>query len=477
MLIRNARLLDGRAVDVRIADDNVTAISHHDPASTEDATIIEAGGGLLIPGLHDHHVHVAATAAALASVPCGPPEVLNREDLVSALYRAAGTGWLRGIGYHESVAGDLDRAWIDAVIADRPVRIQHRSGRMWIFNSLGLERLRSATNGASPTGLDLKSGQLFDEDEWLRSALGSSPPEFRVVAERWARWGVTGLTDMNPQNDRAAAGHFARQQAGGSLPQRIVLAGLPELASAPAGTHLTIGPVKVHLHEARLPDYDALVVLIREAHAQGRKVAVHCVTETELAFTLAALSDAGAEPGDRIEHASVAPDALVAEIALLNLTVVTQPNFVAERGDTYLAAIDQQDWPSLYRLRAFRKANVTLAGGTDAPFGAADPWAAMAAAVSRRTRGGLRLSPQEALTPEEALNLFLADPHDLSRTRNVEVGIAADLCLLTQDWAALRENIGSADVQASFIGGRLVHLADPVAVAVERTGRAARPPA
>ena len=465
MLIRNARLLGGQAVDVRIAGDTIVAICRHDPASAEDAPVLEAGGGLLIPGLHDHHVHVAASAAALASVCCGPPEVADEEDLVRALSGATGTGWLRGIGYHESVAGDIDRSWIDAVIADRPVRIQHRSGRMWIFNSPGLERLCTATAGACPAGLDRGSGRLFDEDRWLRSALGSRPPEFRAVAERWARWGVTGLTDMNPQNDRAAADHFAMQQADGSLSQRIVLAGLPELAPVPSATRVTIGPVKVHLHEVHLPDYDALVVLIRAAHAQGRNVAVHCVTETELAFTLAAFAGAGGQRGDRIEHASVASDALVAEIALLNLTVVTQPNFVSERGDGYLASIPREDWPYLYRLRAFRQAGVTLAGGTDAPFGAADPWAAMAAAISRRTAGGRPLSPQEALSPEEALNLFLADPHDLSRVRHIEVGVVADLCLLAQDWAALREDIGSAAVRATLIGGQLGHPADPVVMA------------
>jgi len=178
-----------------------------------------------------------------------------------------------------------------------------------------------------------------------------------------------------------------------------------------------------------------------------------------------AFAGAGGQRGDRIEHASVASDALVAEIALLNLTVVTQPNFVSERGDGYLASIPREDWPYLYRLRAFRQAGVTLAGGTDAPFGAADPWAAMAAAISRRTAGGRPLSPQEALSPEEALNLFLADPHDLSRVRHIEVGVVADLCLLAQDWAALREDIGSAAVRATLIGGQLVHPADPVVMA------------
>ncbi|WP_229758442.1 hypothetical protein [Peterkaempfera bronchialis] len=60
--------------------------------------------------------------------------------------RAEGTGrasavapgtWVRGVGYHESVAGPLDRDRLDALVAHRPVRVQHRSGALWILNSAG----------------------------------------------------------------------------------------------------------------------------------------------------------------------------------------------------------------------------------------------------------------------------------------------------------------------------------------------------
>ena len=98
-------------------------------------------------------------------------------------------------------------------------------------------------------------------------------------------------------------------------------------------------------------------------------MAVHCVTEVELVFTLAAFREAGPFAGDRIEHASVTPDALLEEISALKLIVVAQPHFVAERGDAYRAAIPAEEWPFLYRLRSFKSAGVTLAGGSDAPFG------------------------------------------------------------------------------------------------------------
>ena len=34
--------------------------------------------------------------------------------------------WLRGTGYHESVAGELDRHALDRWVPARPVRVQHR---------------------------------------------------------------------------------------------------------------------------------------------------------------------------------------------------------------------------------------------------------------------------------------------------------------------------------------------------------------
>lgn len=417
--------------------------------------VIKARGGLLLPGLHDHHIHVSAMAAARASVRCGPPDVTDAEGLAAAL-AVPGEGWLRGIGYHESVAGLPDRAWLDRVTGDRPARIQHRGGRMWIFNSAGLDRLL-ASGLEPPAGLDRATGRLFDADAWMRRALGGEQPSLGPVGAELARLGITGVTEISPANDAAVAAHFAAERRADALPQRVLMAGKPELGEAPLDPAIRLGPVKLHLHEAHLPDFDATVATVRAAHDGDRAVAVHCVTLTELVFTLAAIREAGAMPGDRIEHASIAPDEQVAEIAALGLAVVAQPHFVAERGDAYRADIPEEDWPHLYRLRAFRDAGVVLAGGSDAPFGRPDPWAAMAAAVSRRTASGQAIGAREALTPEEALDLFLADPVDLGRSRTVEVGAIADLCLISQPWSTARERLSADFVGATIIGGRVVH--------------------
>ena len=463
MLIRRCELRDGRVVDVRTTGDRVVAIGSL--AARPDERVMEAGGGLLLPGLHDHHIHLTAWAAALGSVECGPPAVRDAAGLATAL-AAPGEGWLRGVGYHESVAGDIDAEALDRLTPDRPVRIQHRSGRMWIFNSAGLA---AVLEGADvPEGFERRdrrlTGRLFDSDGWLRGRLGGRPPGLGEVGARLASFGVTGVTEISPANDGSVARRLDDERRTGALPQRVLLAGALSLSAADAADGVAIGPFKVHLHEAAPPDLDDLARDIARAHDAGRTVAIHCATEVELVIALSALRAGGPIRGDRIEHASVAPDALVEDIAALGLTVVTQPHFISERGDAYRAAIPAAEWPHLYRLASFHGAGVQLAGGSDAPFGGGDPWAAMAAATTRRTASGDAIGLEEALTAEAALELFLGAPETPGAPQSITVGAVADLCLLDRPWRAARERLSSALVRATVIGG---------AVVMERAERAA----
>ena len=80
----------------------------------------------------------------------------------------------------------------------------------------------------------------------------------------------------------------------------------------------------------------------------------------------------------------------------------------------------------------------------------------MASAVSRQTRQGQTIGAGEALTPEQALELYLAAPGDLTRQRRIAVGEPADLCLLKSPWAEARGRISSSLVRATVIAGRLV---------------------
>lgn len=453
MLIRAAQVHGHGKADVRIEGGLIAGIGNLAPRAEE--TVIEAGGGALLPGLHDHHIHLASLAVREQSVICGPPEVTTRDALADRIGNG-GSGWLRGILYHESVMGLPGAAELDAICPHRPLRIQHRSGRMWLLNTPALDQLLAQS--LPPPGLERDgsgfTGRLFDEDQWLQAALGSDPPDFAGVSRMLARRGVTGITDMSPRNDAAMAGHFAAQIRSGALAQRVVLAGELSLADAvPDGW--TMGPAKLHLHEAALPSFDNAVTFASRAHDRGRAVAIHCVSEVELVFAIAVIEATGAQRGDRIEHASIASPDLVARIAQLGLIVCVQPHFLTERGEQYRRDVEPRLLPDLYRLRSFANAGVTLCAGSDAPFGSADPWAAIAAAVDRRTPTGTVMTPDEALAPDAALALYLRDPADPTRQLRIGIGAPADVCLLAHPWDSPRPR--HEEVRLTMVSGRIIH--------------------
>ncbi len=465
MLIRNAEV-DEERCDVRIANGRIAEIG---PAlSPFDDAVLDAGGGALLPGLQDHHLHLQALAAAMRSVRCGPPEVRGRSDLARVLRSAEPIdGWIRGEGYFESVAGPLDRRVIDALRDDVPIRIQHRNGMMWFLNSRALEALSIGSD--PPEGVEhekpgVPTGRLFRVDDWLRERLPpSGPPDLARVGRALAARGVTRVTDCTHSNDASDVERLAAARASGALPQEIEVMGTLGLAAATDA--LPIGAHKIMLDEPVLPDLAPLVERIRAAHEEGRAVAFHAVTRTEVFFALAALEEAGPAPGDRLEHASVATPEAIDAVHRLGVTVVTQPNFVGERGDDYLRDVDARDRPHLYRVRSWLDAGVPLRFGTDAPFGRPDPWAALEAATLRRTPDGHVLGADERVTPEAALaRLLPSDRATRPSPRRLAPGDPADLCLLDRAWARAREALSRVVVVGTFVGGTPIPLRrDPTA--------------
>ena len=428
MIIRNAEIA-GRLTDVLLSDGLIAKIEDN----IESEQFFDAKGGALIPGLHDHHIHLNAAAAAMNSVRCGPPEVTSERELVQVL-ASSDTGWLRCVGYHHSVAGVIDREWLDKNGPNRPVRIQHRSGRLWILNSLAMAEL----NITKPA-----NGRLLDSDIKLRA--NSDFPSLRPLINKLLSYGITGVTEVTPGNGAAEYENYLEA----AKPLRLSIMGRAELSSAQS-QHL-----KLHYHDHDLPALGKLAKEITQAHEAGRNVAAHCVTRAELMLTLAAIEMAGPIYGDRIEHAAIADDAAVGWMKKLGVIVVTQPNFITERKAAYLKDVPQEDHKNLWRLKAFQEAGLRLAAGSDAPFGNPNPWAAMAAAV-KRPEGFER----EAVTPEMALALYTKPANDAGKNpRKIELAAPADLCLLDRDWSKARKDFSDVKVQATWIGAKMVYKA------------------
>jgi predicted amidohydrolase YtcJ len=437
MLIKRATLLDGTVTDIRVGA-RIDEVGDNLVAKPGEA-LLDAGGGTVLPGLHDHHVHVRSAASALDSFSVGPPGVSTKAQLAQMLSNATPgpDGWIRAVGYHESVAGELDRSALDAVVPDIPVRIQHRSGALWILNSAALGRVGLAEH---------PDGRLRSADRGWSDALQRRETDLAELSRRITATGVTGVTDATPDLGADDMVSLIVAHRRGEFRPRLRF----------------LSPGKKILQDDRL-DLDGLTDWITENHNADRPVAVHCVTAAQLVVTIAALRGAGSHPLDRIEHASVVPDENLTDLADLagsgGLTVVTQPNFVAERGDQYLADIPAAEHRQLWRVASLLKATVPVALSTDMPFGHGDPWTAMRAAVHRTTLSGAVLNADECVSARTALTMFLGRSDQPGRARTVDPGQPGDLCVLTEPPETALAELDAGMVAATIIGGELVYFA------------------
>jgi predicted amidohydrolase YtcJ len=439
--------INGLRSACRIADGIIAEVGPAIVARPGDH-VVDGRGGALLPGLADHHVHLWAAAAVRESLDLDGASDLGAVDPAAAAVKsphAAVPSWLRVIG-----AGRLfERAELDQIWPDRPVRVQHRSGAVWMFNSAALILLAD--------GLDQderQTGQLWREDLRLRTTLdrlGASirPDPGRLGADL-AHRGITHLTDATPDLDVASV-----ETLQGILPQHV-------LSLSPSGG---TGPAKLVLRDDKPANFDDIVTFIRQWHETGRPVAIHAVTLGSLACAIAGLTETGSVAGDRIEHAAECDDALADRIAELGVVVVTQPGLWAHRGLDYRAGTPAESRPQLWRHAGLVRRGVQVALSSDAPYGPADPWQIIRAAVTRTLSDGSVGAPDERVEPNAALRSLLTHPLDpAGAPRAVEPGESADIVLLE---APLRQCLDAVvagtitnPVRITLIAGRSIATSD-----------------
>lgn len=425
MLIARAEVA-GQRTDVRVDGETVVAVGSLRPRPGE--SVLDADGGALLPGLHDHHLHLLSLAAAHDSVHCGPPDVPDLDALARVL-RAAPGQRVRGIGYHESVAGVLDRETLDRLVPDRPVRVQHRGGALWMLNTRALTELGLAATG---------DGRLWRADHLLRTER-QALPDLTAVGRRLAAYGLTGVTDATPNLPPETVRLFEKNP----VPQRLLLLG------APAG-HPLAGPHKILPADHEPPDWTALHEEITRVHDEGRPVAVHTVTRESLVVTLSVLLAAGSFRQDRIEHAALLGEDAIALLREVDPVVVTQPGFVAERGEQYRRDIPPPEQADLYRYGSLLAAGIRVVASSDAPFADPDPWRTIAAAAARE--------PAERVPPRRVLDGLLTPLDDPGGApRRIIPGVPADLCLLSVPLAEALSTPDSDFVAATLCRGEIVH--------------------
>jgi predicted amidohydrolase YtcJ len=478
LALRQARLWDrGGRWRIVLRNGEITAI---EPESGRRASpsALDIHGNILVPGFHDAHMHVLATARA-RSVRRLAPGLRGRTALAAALRsHAAGLGphdWLRVAGLDPcTMLGGWtpDRYWLDSVLGDRQVRLQHRNLRCDVLSTYGLHRcgLMNGGDGVELGEDQRPTGRIHGAGHSIRDREADlHPAELRrlvaaLSAEMLAS-GVTAVQDAGEANgdeeldllDTLATEGVLRQRLWTMASGRALVDNAVVTTGRPRVVH-----AKLVAREAQ-PDPDGLIAQAHAARRRGLGVAIHATSEAELALAVAVIEaaqaddDSAAPPGTyRVEHAFVASDALVQAVADTGATVVACPALVALHGDEYLDLQDEHEASRLHRLAAWPRAGVPLVLSSDAPVTPPALPLALVAATSRRTPSGRVLGNAEALGIGSALAAITEMPARLvgaaRRLGRVEVGATADL-------VALRPRSGLQEVTLTILAGDVVHRA------------------
>jgi predicted amidohydrolase YtcJ len=417
LLIVNADIA-GRKCAVRFHE-TIEAVGQLQPSDGE--AVYDAQGGRLLPGLHDHHIHLRAMAARRASLDLSKADMGAVQDLAEEI---DGSGWIRAFGYHNDRHGELNRDVLDELCPARPIRVQHSSGKMWVLNSQAIAIL--GVTAKSHAGVEVEhgrvTGRLFRMDDWLGQRQRNETVDLEPLTEELLRLGITSVTDTSFNNDRASEAQLKNLKGPNGQSFEVHCMGDESLVGG--------GQLKVMLDEDRLPEREILRRKVAAAHMADRGVAFHCVSRIEMLIAMDCLKTTGLHGADRIEHGAMIGVEMIPDLASLGVPVVTQPGFLRDRGERFRREVSPSEIGDLYRYQSLLQAGIGVVCSSDAPYGPVNPGVCVQAAATRLSDEEQPINVVEAVTAETARLSYLLDP-SLGRMRRVEVGAVANLCLFS----------------------------------------------
>jgi predicted amidohydrolase YtcJ len=485
--------------------------------------LVDARGGLVVPGFIDAHVHFIDGGFRLASVQlrdaATPQEFIAR---IAAFARTVSPGtWITGGDWdHQNWGGELPRReWIDSITPHHPVWINRLDGHMALANSAalaaaGVTRATREVPGGEIVrhGGGEPSGVLKDNAMALVGRVEPAPsPEMRdralEAAMRYvARQGVTSVHNMGSWDDLAT---FQRAHQAGRLRTRVYAAvplatweRLRDTLAARDGDRgdewLRIGGLKgfvdgslgsktAAFHEpfTDAPGNTGLLVNTPEAlyrwisgaDRAGLHVMVHAIGDRANTMLLdifervAHENEGRPDRRFRIEHAQHIDPADLPRFRALRVIPSMQPYHAIDDGRWADRVIGPARSRTTYAFRDLLDTGAALAFGSDWFVAPPTPLEGIYAAVTRRTLDGAHPDgwvPQQKISVEEALVAYTRAAAHASFEEQIkgslEPGKLADLVVLDRDLLRVpAETIRDARVLLTVVGGRVVWEDAPAA--------------
>jgi predicted amidohydrolase YtcJ len=418
---------------------------------------LDAKGRVMLPGMIDGHLHVMDIGFAALTLDLSDTNSLEEALAKIKAFAAENQGrpWILGRGWNQEKWG-LGRfptaAELDAVVSDRPVWLERTDNHANWGNTLAITTAGITAKTPDPAGgriiRDAKgapAGVFVDKAVQLVGAVVPAPrPEDRDLAFAKAQEvllakGVTAVADMGTK----AADWTSYRRAGdeGRLQVRIMSYAdsfeTLELMAGPEPTgwlyddRLRMGGIKLFLDGAlgsrgaslKAPYADEhgtrglpllspaqLRNMMSRASMDNFQTAVHAIGDAANAEVLAAIAELSESyKGDRrwrIEHTQIVDPIDLPKLGEHGVIASMQP--LHQTSDRLMAEarLGPDRLAGAYPWRSVVSVGGRLAFGSDAPVEPADPWAGMAAAISRTDASGQPFGgwfPQQTVTREQAL--------------------------------------------------------------------------
>lgn len=483
---------------------------------------VDGKGRVMLPGMIDAHAHVMDIGfAALTLDLSGTTSV---QDALGRIARFAtehpDRPWIIGRGWNQET-WKLGRfptaAELDAVTGGRPAWLQRVDGHVGWANSAALKTagITAATKdpagGKIERGADgIPQGVLVDAAmELLATRVPPPRPDDRDTALATAQQilfkrGVTAVADMGTGIEdwqayrRAGDANrlYVRIMAYAAGVDQMVLIGGPGPSPWLYADRLRMGGVKLYLDGAlgsrgallKAPYADApgtrglgqlsqtqLGNLMSRAAMDKFQVAIHAIGDSANAVAIGAIEDLSATYGGdrrwRIEHAQIVDPKDFARLGRNGVIASMQP--VHQTSDRLMAEarLGPDRLAGAYAWKSLQAAGAKLAFGSDAPVEMADPWAGIAAAISRQGPDGQPdggWQPQERLDRTSALAAYTSGAAYAGfaeqRFGRLAPGLRADFVLVDTDpLVANPAQIRATKVVETWIGGGRVWSAEETA--------------
>ena len=463
-----------------------------------NSKVIDCQGKTVVPGFNDAHCHIFGFIRKLGSVDLSPPAVKSIADIKTVIRRHAQEvppgSWIIATDYNDFYLAEKrhpNRRDLDEAAPEHPVVIAHRSLHACVLNSKALSLAGINKETPEPPGAVIEreldsgepSGLLFEMVGYIRKKV--LPPlsdkeladGMAAASRHYLSMGITSLQEASVSNDYGRWQTLQRAKENGRLASRVSMMfgfeALPRfqeagLAFGVGDEQLRVGGVKIILTETRgrlQPPPEELNKQVLASYRAGFRLAIHCVEPSTVAAAITALEYIGGQSPvagrrHRLEHCSECPPELLQRLRRLRTMIVTQPPFIYASGERYLATIapERQWW--LYRIKSFLDSGLVVAGSSDSPVASDNPLLGIYAAVTRRAESGQEVLPDEAVSVQQALEMYTANAAYASFEEAIKGSIApdklADMVILSDDpLKSAPERLKDIRVEMTIIDGKV----------------------